>query len=53
MDRGLRRLHAHRLIAKIPRTHRRRVTNHRRNVMGTSRHLRDHRFPNIHSGVVH
>jgi hypothetical protein len=44
---------AHGLIAKIPSTRRRRVTNYGRNVMGTSMYLREHHFPNVYSGVVH
>jgi len=41
------------LIAKIPRTHRWRVTNYGRNVMGASMYLREHHFPNVYSGVTH
>ena len=47
------RLHAHSLIAKIPRTRRWRVANYGSNVMGTSLYLREHHFPNVYSGVVH
>ena len=36
VGRCFRRVHAHGLIAKIPRTRRRRVTNYGRKVMGTS-----------------
>jgi len=53
VDRCFRRLHAHGLIAKIPRTRRWRVTNYGRNVMGTSMYLREHHFPSVCSGVVH
>jgi hypothetical protein len=53
VGRCFRRLHAHGLIAKIPRTRRWRVTNYGRNVMGTSMYLREHHFPNVYSGVVH
>ena len=48
-----RRLHAHDLIAKIPRTRRWRVTNYGSNVMGTSLYLREHHFPNVYAGVAH
>ena len=53
VGRCFRRLHAHGLIAKIPRTRRWRVTNYGRNVMGTSLYLREHHFPNVYSGVAH
>lgn len=53
VGRCFRRLHAHGLIAKIPRTRRWRVTNYGRNVMGTSMYLREHHFLNVYSGVVH
>ena len=53
VGRCFRCLHAHGLIAKIPRTRRRRVTNYGRNVMGSLMYLREHRFPNGYSGVVH
>jgi hypothetical protein len=53
VSRCFRRLHAHGLIAKIPRTRRWRVTNYGRNAMGTSLYLREHHFPNVYSGVVH
>ena len=48
-----RRLHAHGLIAKTPRTRRWSVTNYGRNVMDTSLYLREHHFPNVYSGVAH
>jgi hypothetical protein len=41
------------LIAKIPRTRRWRVTNYSRKVMGTSVYLREHNFPNVHTGFMH
>ena len=41
VSRTFRRLHAHGLIAKIPRTRRSRVTAYGRQVMGTSLYLRD------------
>lgn len=44
---------AHRLIAKIPQTRRWRMTHDGRNVMGTWLVLREHRFPNVNSGVTH
>ena len=53
VSRCLGRLHAHGLIAKIPRTRRWRVTNYGRNVMDTSLYLREHHFPNVYSGVAH
>jgi Transposase DDE domain len=46
-------LHAHGLIAKIPRTRRWRVTDYGRKVMGTTMYLREHHFPNVYSGVMH
>ena len=46
-------LRADRLIAKIPRTRRWRVTYYGRNVMGTSLYLREQHFPNVYSGVMH
>jgi hypothetical protein len=48
-----RRLHAHGLIAKIPRTRRWRVTDYGRKVMGTTKYLREQHFPNVYSGVMH
>jgi hypothetical protein len=45
--------HARGLIAKIPRTRRWRVTNYSRKVMGTSVYLREHNFPNVHTGFMH
>ena len=53
VGRCFRRLHAHGLIAKIPRTRRWRVTNYGRNVMDTSLYLREHHYPNVYSGVAH
>jgi hypothetical protein len=53
INRYFHRLHAHRLIAKIPRTRRWRVTNFGRNAMGTLMYLREHHFPNAYAGVVH
>ena len=53
VGRCFRRLHAHGLIAKIPRTRRWRVTNYGRKVMGTTMYLREHHFPNVYSGFVH
>ena len=48
VGRCFRRLHAHGLIAKIPRTRRWRVTDYGRKVMGTSLYLREHHFPNAY-----
>jgi hypothetical protein len=42
----------HRLIAKIPRTRRWRVTLYGRQVMGTSLYLRNHHFPNAYSKIA-
>jgi hypothetical protein len=53
VGRCLRRLHAHGLIAKIPRTRRRRVADYERKVMGTTMYLREHHFPNAYAGVMH
>jgi len=53
VGRCFRRLHAHGLIAKIPRTRRWRVTNYGRNVIGTTMYLREHHSPNVYAGPVH
>jgi hypothetical protein len=53
VGRCFRRLHAHGLIAKIPRTRRWRVTDYGRKVMGTTTYLREHHFPNVYAGVAH
>jgi hypothetical protein len=53
VGRCFRRLHAHGLIAKIPRTRRWRVTHYGRKVMGTTMYLREHHFPNVYSGIEH
>lgn len=53
VGRCFRRLHAHGLIAKIPRTRRWRVTDDGRKAMGTTMYLREHRFPNVYAGVMH
>lgn len=53
VGRCFRRLHAHGLIAKIPRNRRWRVTAYGRKVMGTAMHLREHHFPNVYAGVMH
>jgi hypothetical protein len=52
VSRTFRRFHAHGLIAKIPRTHRWRVTLYGRQVMGTSLYLRNHHFPNAYSKIA-
>ena len=52
VSRTFRRLHAHGLIAKIPRTRRWRVTRYGRQVMGASLYLREHHFPNAYSGIA-
>ncbi len=53
VGRCFRRLHAHGLIAKIPRTRRWRVTDYGRKVMATTMYLREHHFPNVYAAVVH
>lgn len=53
VGRCFRRLHAHGLIAKIPRTRRWRVTDHVCKVMGTAVCLREHHFSNACAGVMH
>ena len=53
VGRCFRRLHAHGLIAKIPRSRRLRVTDYGRKVMGTTMYLREHHFPNVYAAVVH
>ena len=53
VGRCFRRLHAHGLIAKIPRTRRWRVTDYGRKVMGTTMYLREHHFQNVYAAVVH
>jgi hypothetical protein len=52
VSRTFRRFHAHALIAKIPRTHRWRVTVYGRQVMGTSLYLREHHFPNAYAKIA-
>jgi len=52
VSRILHRVHAHGLIAKIPRTRRWRVTAYGRQVMGTSLYLRYHHFPNTYSKIA-
>jgi hypothetical protein len=52
VSRIFRRFHAHRLIAKIPRTRRWRVTTYGRRVMGTALYIRDHDFPRAYSNVA-
>jgi hypothetical protein len=53
VGRCFRRLHAHGLIAKIPRTRRWRVTDYGCKVVGTTMYLREHHFPNVYAGVMH
>ena len=52
VSRTFRRLHAHGLITKVPRTRRWRVTAYGRQVMGTSLYLREHDFPNAYATVA-
>ena len=49
VGRCFRRLHAHGLIAKIPRTRRWRVTAYGHQAMGTSLYPREHHFPNVYA----
>jgi len=53
VGRCFRRLHAHGLIAKIPRTRRWRITAYGRQAMGTSLYLREHHFPNAYANAAH
>ena len=53
VGRCFRRLHAHGLIAKIPRTRRWPVTDYGCKLMGTTMYLREHHFPNVYAGVMH
>ena len=48
ITRTLRRLRAHGLIAKMPRTRRWRVTNYGRHVMASAIYLREHHFPDTY-----
>lgn len=48
VTRTLRRLRAHGLIAKIPRTRRWRVTSYGRHLMATAIYLREHHFANTY-----
>ena len=49
LGRCFRRLHAHGLIATIPRTRRWRVTAYGHQAMGMSLYLREHHCPNIYA----
>ena len=49
VGRCFRRLHAHGLIAKIPRTRRWRVTAYGHQAMGAPLYLREHHFPNVYA----
>ena len=49
VGRRFRRLHAHRLIARVPRTRRWRVTSYGRQATGTSLDLREHHVPNVYT----
>jgi hypothetical protein len=53
VGRCFRRLHAHCQIAKIPRTRCWRVTDRGRKFMGTTKHRREHHFPNFYACVMH
>ncbi len=48
VSRILHRFHVHKLLAKIPRTRRWRVTEHGRNIMAASLLLREDAFPNFY-----
>jgi DNA-binding IclR family transcriptional regulator len=52
VSRILSRFHAHKLIAKIPRTRRWRVTDRGRRVMAASLCLRDAAFPALYQKAV-
>jgi len=52
VSRILSRFHAHKLIAKIPRTRRWRVTDRGRRVMASSLSLRDAAFPELYQRAV-
>jgi hypothetical protein len=52
VSRIFRRLHAHGLIAKIPRTRRWRITRYGRRVIGAVLYLRYHDFPRIYSRIA-
>jgi len=49
MSRLLARLHAYRLVAKVPRSRRWRVTSNGYRLMTAAIHLRDERFPHLHA----
>ena len=52
VSRIFRRLRAHGLIAKIPRSRRWRVTRYGRRVVGTVLYMRYHDFPRVYSTVA-
>jgi hypothetical protein len=52
VSRIFRRLHAHGLIAKIPRSRRWRVTLYGRRVMGTTLYLREHHFARAYAKMA-
>jgi hypothetical protein len=52
VSRILNRFHTHKLIAKIPRTRRWRVTDHGRRVMAAALCLRDTAFPGLYQKAV-
>ena len=52
MGRCFRRLHAHGLIAKIPRTRRWRVTAYGHQAMSASLYLRENHFPNVYASAA-
>jgi hypothetical protein len=53
VGRCFRRLHAHGVIAEIPRTRRCRVTDYGHKAMGAAIYLREHHFRNVYAGVTH
>ncbi|MBL8316219.1 MAG: hypothetical protein JNK55_21000 [Rubrivivax sp.] len=46
-------VHAHGLIAKIPRKRRWHVTDEGRKVIGRTMYQREHHFPNVYAGDMH
>jgi len=53
VGRCFRPLHAHGLIARIPRNRSWRVTDYGRKAMDTNMYLCEYHLPNVHAAVVH
>jgi hypothetical protein len=53
VGRCFRRPHARGLIAEVPRTRRRRVSDDGRKVIGTTMCSREQDVPNVYAGVMH